>query len=199
MRFLLIILTPICVLAAGSAREVMALLFSAPYGEAGGLLTTLVAAVSCAAGMKVMLSLLAAADRPGKRSLLVVGLLPAGVALNLWLTHRMGPSGAATATLITMATGVTLGAALVYRYIGALPPMLTALRCGLAGGAVLGLGLLWRADGLLVVPKLAALGLLYVVLLFVLRELGAGEVRSTLRAVLARGAARGPAGGETAP
>jgi O-antigen/teichoic acid export membrane protein len=187
MRFLLIMLTPVCVIAAGSAREIMKLLFSAPYANGAAVLTTLVVAVSCAAGLKVMLSLLAAADRPGKRSLLVLGLLPVGVGLCLWLTHRMGPAGAAAASLITMATGMTVGVVLVHRYLGALPPPLSALRCGLAGGAVLALGLLWQAAGLMLVPKLAALGLLYGILLFVLGELGVEDVRSVLRALRRQG------------
>jgi O-antigen/teichoic acid export membrane protein len=199
MRYLLIVLTPICVLAAGSAKEIMKLLFSAPYGDAAGLLTTLVAAVSCAAALKVMLSLLAAADRPGKRSLLVLGLLPVGVGLCLWLTQRMGPSGAATAALITMATGMAIGLALVYRYVGAFPPPLAALRCGLAGGAVLGLGLLWRVGGLMLLPKLASLGLLYVGLLFLLGELGVQDVRSVLRAVSRRAGDETGAGVDTPP
>ena len=182
MRFALVVLTPVCVLAAGSARQTMALLFGAPYAEAGGLFALLVAAVSCMTALKLMLILLAALDRPGHRSLLMVCLLPVGVGLCLWLTHKFGPMGAAAGSLTTMAAGLLVGAALVHHHVGAFPPPATALRCGLAGGLVLALGLLWPAGGLLLPAKLAALGLLYLALLFLTGELGAGDLRAVRRA-----------------
>jgi hypothetical protein len=88
---------------------------------------------------------------------------------------------------------------LVYRELGACAPPLTALRCGVAGGAACGLGLLWPVGGLLLVPKLAALGLLYVVLLFLLGEVGAEELRSLWRAVCPAGPGREGAPEQTAP
>jgi O-antigen/teichoic acid export membrane protein len=189
MRFLLIVLAPVCFLAAGSGRQIMGLLFGAPYADAGRLLALLVTAVSCLAGMKLMLILLTAADRPAHKSLLVLGLLPVGAALCLWLTHRLGPVGAAVGSLTTMAAGLLVAGALVYHRVGVYPPPLAALRCGLAGGAAYALGLLWPAAGLLVVPKLGALTLLYLALLFVTRELGPDELRSLWRAVLPGGSA----------
>ena len=182
MRFVLIVLTPICCLAAGSAREIMALLFGAPYAEAGPLLTVLLTSASCLAALKLMLVLLTALDRPGHKSLLVVGLLPVGVVLCLVLAYRFGVVGAAVGSLATMATGLLIGVGLVCRQVGALPPPLTVLRCALAGGAVCVLGLHYPLPGLLVVPKLAALGLLYAALLLLTGEVGARDLRAIRRA-----------------
>ncbi len=182
MRFVLIVLTPICCLAAGSAREIMALLFGAPYAGAGPLLTILLTSASCLAALKLMLVLLTALDRPGHKSLLVTGLLPVGVGLCLVLAHRFGAVGAAAGSLVTMAAGLLVGVGLVYRHVGAFPPPLTALRCALAGGVVCVLGLLYPLSGLLLLPKLAVLGLLYLALLFLTRELGPGEVRALRKA-----------------
>jgi O-antigen/teichoic acid export membrane protein len=184
MRFVLIVLTPICLLAAGSSRQIMALLFGAPYAVAGPLLTLLLASASCMGGTKLLAVLLAAVDRPAHKSALVLGLLPVGVAACLGLTLWMGPIGAAAGSLITAATGLLAGAALVRRHVGAYPPPLSVLRCGLAGGVVLAAGLLWPVNGILLLAKLAALGVLYLALLFAGGELGAGELRAMRRAAL---------------
>lgn len=183
MRLLAIIFVPVCFLVAGSASEITTLLFSVRYAGAGAPLALLIASMSCFACLSLMLGLIAAANHPGARMCLVLGLLPVGAVLNWLLIPRFGLEGAATASLITFAAGTLIAAFLVYHHIGAAPPLWTCLRCVAAGAIVYTIGLFWAAPGWLVVGKLAVLGTLYLAVLFVLRELRKEDLLTIKRAI----------------
>lgn len=188
MRFLLIVFTPVAAITACSSRDIMSLLFGAPYGEAHLILTLLVLAMSLSAALKLSLNLLAAADRPGPRLAFVAALLPLAVALNIMLIRRFGAPGAALASLLVMSLGGLAGILMVHRMLGALPPLRTILRCGSAALAVYLLGTLWPAGGWLVLLKVAGLLAVYVALLFLSRELRLRDLRRMREQLLSRGA-----------
>ena len=141
-------------------------------------MTVLMVAISVYAFFQLMLALTAAADRPGLRTAFALGLVPVGLALNFLLIPRHGIIGAAAATLITMTAGVLGMTPFVKRYTGALLPFRSLMRCGIAGVLVYGAARGWNAEGWMLVPRLALLGLAYIALLFVTGELGKKEIRS---------------------
>jgi O-antigen/teichoic acid export membrane protein len=181
MRFLLIVFLPVSAVTAASSREILGLLFGANYTAASEVMVLLIIAVSLAATMKLMLELLAAADRPGMRLVLVTALVPVGLALCFWLIPRYGMRGAACASMVTMAAGAVASAALMRGVIGAQLPMGTAGRCGIASLAVYAACRLWVTAGWLLVGKLLLLGVLYLALLLLLRELGRDDMDSIQR------------------
>jgi O-antigen/teichoic acid export membrane protein len=181
MRFVMVVFAPVCVVTAATSRGIMTLLFGANYGEAHLLLTLLVLALCLSSMLKLMLELLAAADHPGRRLAFVAGLLPIAVALNILLIRRMGAPGAAFASLITMAAATLIGGMLVYRTLGALPPAVTALRCAVSAGIVYALGVMWEAEGIMVIVKVAVLSAVYLALLFATRELHGKDMRNIRR------------------
>lgn len=172
MRYLLVTFIPICALIAGSDRQVAALLFGQAYSSAGPILTLLTCAVSLSGALKLFQTLLAAGDRPGARLTFVLALLPTGLALNLLLIARYGAMGAAVAMLITMSLGALSGLYLVRRCLGVTAPLACVIRCAVAGTAVYALGRAFPGlTGWLLPVKMAVLGLIYAVGLFLLREL----------------------------
>jgi O-antigen/teichoic acid export membrane protein len=158
-------------------------LFSGKYAAAGPCLVVLVPAVFFAAQMQLASRLLGAAHRPGVRLIFTCCILAVAVACHVVLIHFFGIQGAAFASLATFATGAVAGTVLIHRYLGALPPMWTALRCAAAGMLVYAVGWFWPAPGWLVLVKLTGLSLLYLGALFVLRELRWKDVLAALRRV----------------
>ena len=183
MRFVILLFVPLCFLVAGSSSEILDLLFSARYTGADTVLAILMAAMSCSGGLWLVCMLLAAADRPTVRLILIAALLPLCAIINALLIPRFGMIGAATASLVTFAVGALVGGLLVYRNLKIVPPVLSALRCVAAGAAVYALTVVWPAGGWLLIVKLTTLALLYVMLLFVLGELQASDTRAIKRAV----------------
>lgn len=183
MRFLMLAFVPICLITASCAREIIVFVFSSRYGQASASLVVLVAAIFLSGQMHLALGLLAGADRPGHGFAIVAAAAAAGLAANLLLIPRLGIVGAAVASLIAFSVGAVAGTALVYVLLGALPPIGTAVRSGLAGGVAYGLGRLWPAAGWLVVGKIALLSLLYVAVLLLLRELSRKDVAAMRQSV----------------
>jgi len=183
MRFIIILFIPICFITAAASSEIIAFLFSSRYVEAAQSLTVLVLAIFFAGQMHLASRLLAAANRPGLRLVVICGLLLCGVASNVLLIPRFGILGAAFASLIVFGIGAIATTALVFRFIGVAPPVSTALRCGVAGCVVYIAGCAWPASGLAVAAKLAILSLLYAVMLFLLRELRKGDLLRIWRSI----------------
>ncbi len=104
-------------------------------------------------------------------------MLAVAAACNFALIPALGIEGAALSCLIAYGLGAALGVLLVCRVLRAPPPVLTVLRCLLAGALVYLGGRLWHAQGWTVVLQVGVLGSLYMAALFVLRELRVGDAR----------------------
>jgi len=183
VRVLLIVFAPICFLVAGSAGEITNLLFSARYADGAAALSLRIVGASLLAFVTVFYGLVAATNHPGVRMVAILALLPVAAGLNLWLIPAYGLIGAATACLATFGMGVVLAGLLVYRYLGAAVNGFNVLRCVAGGAAVFAAAKLWPTSGWMVVVKLAALGMVYLLLLVVLREFKRKDFAALRRAV----------------
>ena len=181
-RVLIIVFVPLCVLIGESATAITTFMFSDRYNAAGLPLSILIVAISVFAFFRLLLVLIAASDRPGVRLLSATVILPIGVGLNILLIPRFGIVGAACATLITMAAGSLALTPFVRRFTAATMPMGTFARCGLAGSIIFVCAFFWQAEGWLLIPKLSVFTGIYVIILFLLGELGKEELRSTTAA-----------------
>jgi len=181
MRFLLVLFAPICAILAASSSEIISFTVTQRYAEAAQPLAVLGPAIYCAAQMHLACQLLAAANRPGTRLILMLGLLPLAVASNVALIPRLGILGAASASLVTFGVGAAAGTALAYRLLGAAPRLRTILHCALGGAIVYAVSSVWAVSGRLLLGKLGVLGLLYLALLFGLGELRRGNLAAIWR------------------
>ena len=183
VRTVIIIFVPVCVLVGGSAAEVITFLFSQTYTAAGMPLVFLITAGSLGALLTVLLALVAAANHPGVRLGVVLGLVPLSALANWVLIPRYGLVGAAGGTAMVMATGALVSYLYTRRYLELKVPAATCLRCGAAGLAVGLAAGYWPATGWMVIPKLGAFGALYLVLLLGTGEIGLREIRMVVNAL----------------
>ena len=170
-------LVPLSALVAGTADEIVRVVFGASFAGAGVLLALLFAAGVALVVMAVSVSVVTAADEQRVVSLLGVGVLAAAVVGHLVLVPRFGAVGAATVTACASVAGGLASVVLVHR-LWNVRAYATLLRAALIAGPAYWLATVAPASGALAL--VAKIGLLSVFILggfVVLGELDADERR----------------------
>jgi O-antigen/teichoic acid export membrane protein len=184
LRLLLLVFLPLNAIGLACAPEVLASLLGPRYAAAAGILSLLLPAVTMLAAMKVLFTMLAAADQPGRRLVCVSALLPVHIAASFLMIRVWGMHGAALASLLVLGAGAATGFVMVRHALGVAFPLRTLVTCLAAGLAVWGAGSLWTAPGIvLAIAKAAVLSLVYLALLAIMRELRAEDI-ATARQLL---------------
>jgi O-antigen/teichoic acid export membrane protein len=116
--------------------EMMRVLGGSQYGEAGGLLAFILAAVTLACVQGVFGYTLVSQGRQGVLLKVSLTVLAVNVAANLILIPTLGLTGASIALLSSEVTSITL-TMLVYRGVAPLPRVQVPVRAALAVGAML--------------------------------------------------------------
>ena len=178
-------LVPFAALVAGTADDLVRVVFGPSFGGAGLLLALLFAAGVALVVMSVSVSIVTAMDAQGVVSVLGIGVLAGALAGHLLLIPRFGAVGAATVTAIAGVAGGMASVALVHRLSGvhaygtlvraaliAVPTYWLAVRTPTSGGVALA-------------AKLALLSALVVGAIVALGELDADD-RSRIRATWPR-------------
>jgi O-antigen/teichoic acid export membrane protein len=180
-----ILVTPFAALAAGSATEIIALVYGRPFAPAASFLSWLIFAAVALLQVSVATAILIAANRP-QLTLAVTGPLPL-IALVGYLTviPRWGPEGAARVTFVS-ATVVALAAVLaVSRVCQARAPWGAIVRSGLLAGMSYAGAVLWATPGFMLAIKLAVMTIGILIALGLLGEFSKVEL-TTLRALVRR-------------
>jgi PST family polysaccharide transporter len=174
-RFALILSVPACVVVGGSASPLMGLMFSAEYAPGGRYLVLQLVAFACFAVMDTLAHALMAAGRQRVTALVLVAFIPLVAIANGLLVPRFGPVGAAVSLLAGMAgTAATVGV-LAWKEFG--PPFAAGTLARVAGAALVVAvpTLLWTAAGAWVLVKICLLGAAYLLVLWLLGEIGADD------------------------
>jgi stage V sporulation protein B len=179
-RFALITLVPVCVVLAVDAAAVMRLLFGADYAAGGVLLGWLCAAFGAVAFLDIYFFVLMARGLTGRAVAVAVGLIPVLYCTNALWIPRFGVLGAAMASTVVLSLGALVFSAMVRAEFGYLLPWRTILRVGIGGSLVGLLAAVWPAGGITLIAKVAALGMVYLASLFLLRELKVHDLRPFL-------------------
>jgi Na+-driven multidrug efflux pump len=106
-----------------------------------------------------------------------VALVPVSVLLNFWLIPVAGAPGAALAMVVVMTLGMVCGLVLARRCFGATMIRGTLVRVLVAAAVTGALARLFAVPLPWVLPKLAMLGLAYLALLVLLRELTVDDLK----------------------
>ena len=180
-----IAIVPLAALVAGTADEIVRLVFGASFGGAGVLLALLFAAGVALVVMSVAVSIVTAADAQRVVSVLGAGVLAGAIAGHLVLVPRYGAVGAATVTASASVAGGLASIALVHR-LWDVRAYGTLLRAALITGPAYWLATLPPTGGALaLVVKVGVVSAFIVGGFVVLGELNADE-RRRLRAVWPR-------------
>jgi O-antigen/teichoic acid export membrane protein len=157
MRWVLL-LVPFLGAVAGSAQEIVGVVFGQAFQPAASVLAILLFAAVALLLISVMTAILVAAGRPGL-SLAFTGPLPLVAGLGYFaLIPRAGTRGAALVTFMTAALAALALAVTVHRVSRALPHWRTLARAALVGAAAYVLAGLWPVSGAQIVLKLVTLG-----------------------------------------
>jgi O-antigen/teichoic acid export membrane protein len=170
------LLVPFVGLAAGSAAEIVRLVFGPAFGPSASVLVVLLFAAVALLLISVMTAILVAAGRPGI-TLAFTGPLPLVAGLGyLALIPRAGARGAALVTFGAAALAALALAVVVHRGYRALPHWATVARAALVCAGAYAAAALWPAWGGLVLLKLATIGTGIVVAFLITGEFTPSEI-----------------------
>jgi O-antigen/teichoic acid export membrane protein len=169
---LVILLLPFAALSAGSASEIIQLVFSPTFLPAAPIFSLLIFGAVAMAMIAVTTCILTAASKPNWTIALTGPMVPVAIAADLWMIPKFGPMGAAitSTTVASLASLVTILA--LYLLWNIWPAFASIGRSLLVCGLVYTISSLWDTPGWWLVVKLVVLsGLLLLALL------GLGEFR----------------------
>ncbi len=162
MRFLAVLVLPVCMLIAANAAEAMQLLFAAEYLPGAQFLVLLVFAQGLGYTLvSALLAILVGAGASRLAAQRIYIALTIGVAANLILIPLYGAMGAAVAALVSFVTAGLLLARLVRQKLGVLLRWRATLLALLVSIVVGIAGWLIPATGFMLLAEVAVLGLAY--------------------------------------
>jgi stage V sporulation protein B len=184
LRYSLMIMAGIATLFSANARAALSVVYPAAY-QAGASALSIVAYGMLFFGLLYVVTTIISASGQPKISLLIAALtLIVSAVLNYVLIPAYGLTGAGLATTAAMITGVALGSAYLFAKFRALLPWLSVLRIAACAVLLYVASLSFSpASKLMIVIKLALLGVLYIVALIVSREIGREDVAAVKRIV----------------
>ena len=176
IRFVIIVLMPMCVLGALDATPIMELIFSTDYVDGGSFLAMLLCAYGMFALLDTLMHAMLAADQYRRVAAVQFTLIPIAILCNFVFIPRFAGTGAAMALLMTLGCGVVIAVVWSGRTYGAPIPFATLIRVLLATLVAASISLFWDAAGIMVLVKLACLVAVYGGALLLLRELTAADL-----------------------
>lgn len=186
LRYSLIILIGIAALFSSNSEGIMRLIFPAGYEAAAPALSLLVFGIVFFGILYINATIISGSGRPAHSFLLAFGTWVIDAILNYNLIPRYGMMGAAFSTTTAMLCGLAASALYVRLKFGTYLPLVSALRICAAGAAVGAISLMLPCAGLAILAKLAVLSLVYVTVLFLLRELGGDDIARVRTMLLGR-------------
>jgi stage V sporulation protein B len=174
-RFALIIAAGVLVILSSNAPELLSVLFSAEYAGGSRFLQLQLAGFALFAFCDAFAHVLMAVGREWWAAAVVAGTIPCVVVSNVVLIPRLGPIGAAVSLVVGMTVTTVVTGMLATRQFGSLVRGLTLLRVLLAAAATALASLAAAVHGPLVIVKAAALGVVYLSVLYLTREVTAAD------------------------
>jgi len=178
VRFVVVVLLPMCALGALDARPIMEFIFSTEYSGGGHFLALLLCAYGLFALLDTLMHAMLAADQQHRVAAVQFILVPVALVTNYVLISRFEGDGAAIALLITLTVGVIVAFWWASRTYGSLIRLATIGRVALATLLVSVISWFWEASGFAVLLKLSCLVIIYGSALLLLRELGPSDLRA---------------------
>jgi len=177
LRAVLIIMALVATLFSANSRSVLVLLYPRDYQEANQALAILAFGALLFGLFYVTTTIITASGKPLVSLAFGSGALVANAAFNLFLIPRYGLSGAAGGVVASMLLGV-LGSLIYLGWnYGRILTVPSLIRLGICAGVVYAASLGFTPSSrLLIIAKLAALGVLFLILLLITREIKKSDV-----------------------
>lgn len=167
---LVMLFLPFAALLAGSAPDLIALIFSVTFIPAAPLFALLIFAAVAMAMIAVTTAILTAAGKPNWTIALAGPMVPLAMLSDLLLIPKLGALGAAIVTTCVATVAAVTCIAAIYHHWQILPPASSSGRSLFLSMVVFTLASLWVTPDWFVLVKLAIVSLLTVFLLWLLGE-----------------------------
>ncbi len=169
-------LLPFGALVAGSAQEIVTWVFGSSFEPAAPLLAILILGAIAFVMVSVASVIATASGAPRFALYLSVFSVLFGTIANYALVPSFGAFGAATATTLCQAIGAAVSVGVVYRLWSIVPPIGTLWRSVIISVLAYTLAVVWPASGLLLLVKLASIGVVILLAYLALREFSPEEI-----------------------
>jgi stage V sporulation protein B len=172
LRYMLLLLVPGTLLVSATARNLVTLVYSGRYAEAGPALSILIFGLAFLAVFYILTTIITASGRPAISFGIALVLVLLDLGLNILLIPIYQLAGAALATTITSAIGLLVSAGYVFRRSGTLVSPKSLARIVVASLAIYAVSLGFPISGLWLLVEYLVLFGLYFGILVLLREIG---------------------------
>ena len=171
-RFLILLLLPGALIVAATSEELVTLVYSATYSPAAPTLKILIFSVAFYSIYIVLVTVMLAENSPLLAFGLGIPLLPLALLANWRLIPLLGVMGAALASALTTFVGLSLAAIYAIRRFGVVLSGKSLFKIAIASLVVYLLADRYSVSGFMVFLYYALLFLVYLLLLYLLREIG---------------------------
>jgi len=169
-------LLPFGAMVAGAAPEIVTWIFGSTFEPAAPILSYLILGAISFVMVSVAAVVSTAVGAPRFALYVSIGLLFCGVVANYALIPSFGATGAAAATALCQMIGATASLGVVYRLWSIGPPVGTLWRSVVIGLLAYTLAVMWPAAGILLLIKLACIGITIPLAYLALREFTPEEI-----------------------
>jgi len=176
----LLVVLPLAALIGGTASGLLGWIYGPDSAGGGAALEILIFGQTLLYFLLVLATIITARGKPWVSLVLVAAALALAAVFNHLLVPDYGIRGAAIATTLAAGLGAAGAGLIVYRLFGALFPPFATLKIAAAAALIFTLGRCWSPAGWLLPPALAALAALYLILLFLAREIKTGDGKMLL-------------------
>ena len=170
-RFAIVIAAAAVVILGANGADVLSVLFSSAYAEGQRFLPFQLVAFGLFALLDVFANALMAAGRQRVVAVVLTAMVPIGWASNYVLIPRIGPTGAAVSLLLGVVVAAAVTGTIARAHFGALIRFSTVMRVLIASSIVWIASAAVHMPGSWVLVKLVLLGALYLVTLYLLKEI----------------------------
>jgi O-antigen/teichoic acid export membrane protein len=175
MRGIFLII-PFAALVAGSASEIIELVYGSKFFPSGPILGFLVFAALGLFYISVATAILTALGRPWLTFFLVGPMIPIALVGYLFFVPTRGPVGAAMVTAVTACMGAFASFLTIYIISRLYPPLRTILNSLICAVFTFSMAKLWPACGIMLVSKLLVIAIVTATGYILLGELGNREL-----------------------
>jgi stage V sporulation protein B len=182
VRYSLMIMAIVATLFSANAKAVLSLAFTAAYQPGSGALSVVAYGMLFFGMLYVLTTIISASGQPKVSLMIGAVTLAASATLNYLLIPAYGLTGAGVSTTAAMLFGAVIASVYLLMKFNVLMPWLSAVRILGCAALVYAVSLSFSTTSkILILVKLAALGLLYVIALVISRELGRGDLSALKR------------------
>lgn len=171
LRYTLLFVLPVTAIVAASSESLVSILYSEVYWPAGQPLKLLIVGISLFSIFAVLTTVINATGRPNVAMILSIFILVADFLLNMIMVPRWEMIGAAGATTISSAVGMTLAALYVYKRFGVLTYASSGIKMLSASAILYAILFYTNLKGIYLLLGYSTLVIIYLALLYLMGEI----------------------------